>query len=111
MGNRGDVYERYYMPNFVNKDCLAIYLGTTRRDDLVQAVGRLERHSRAPDDLNDVQKAEIRNHLDAWIGTLRRSSNAATRPSRLLRARSCSRDTMRRSVSSTASGQADQGEA
>jgi hypothetical protein len=30
MGNRGDVYERYYMPNFVDKDCLAIYLGTTR---------------------------------------------------------------------------------
>jgi hypothetical protein len=53
MGNRGDVYERYYMPNFVDKDCLAIFLGTTRRDDLVRAVGRLERHSGAPDDLTD----------------------------------------------------------
>jgi hypothetical protein len=62
MGNRGDVYERYYMPNFVDKDCLAIFLGTTRRDDLVRAVGRLERHSRAPHDLNDAQRAEIRNH-------------------------------------------------
>jgi Protein of unknown function (DUF3435) len=62
MGNRGDVYERYYLPNFVDKDCLAIFLGTTRRDDLVRAVGRLERHSGAPDELNDVQKDEIRNH-------------------------------------------------
>jgi hypothetical protein len=61
MGNRGDVYERYYMPNFVDKDCLAIYLGTTRHDDLVRAVGRLERHSGALDDLNDVQKDKIRN--------------------------------------------------
>jgi hypothetical protein len=62
MGNRGDVYERYYMPNFADKDCLAIFLGTTRRDDLLRAVGRLERHSGAPDDLNDAQRAEIRNH-------------------------------------------------
>jgi hypothetical protein len=28
MGNRGDVYERYYMPNFIDRDTLAIYLGT-----------------------------------------------------------------------------------
>jgi hypothetical protein len=64
MGNRGDVYERYYMPNFVDKDCLAIFLGTTRRDDLVRAVGRLERHSGALDDLNNAQKDEIRNYLE-----------------------------------------------
>jgi hypothetical protein len=24
IGNRGDVYKRYYMPNFADKDCLAI---------------------------------------------------------------------------------------
>ena len=40
MGNRSDVYEQYYMPNFTEKDCLAIYLGTIQRDDLVRAVGR-----------------------------------------------------------------------
>ncbi|ELR06978.1 hypothetical protein GMDG_08212 [Pseudogymnoascus destructans 20631-21] len=28
MGNSGDVYERYYMPDFINKDCQGIYLGT-----------------------------------------------------------------------------------
>jgi hypothetical protein len=64
MGNSGDVYKRYYMPNFIDRDCLAIYLGTTRRDDLVRAVGRLERHEKAPDDLNDAQKGEIRNDPD-----------------------------------------------
>lgn len=37
---------------------------TTRRDDLVQAVGHLKRHSRAPDELNDAQKDEIRSHLE-----------------------------------------------
>ena len=61
MGNRGDVYERYYMPNFVDKDVLAIFLGTPRRDDLVRAVGRLERHEMAPDRLDKVQQEEIRN--------------------------------------------------
>jgi hypothetical protein len=54
MGNRGDVYERYYMPAFINRDCQAIYLGSIRRDDLVQAVGRLARHERAPKHLIDV---------------------------------------------------------
>ena len=59
MGNRGDVYERYYMPAFVDRDCQAIYLGSTRRDDLIKAVGRLARHERAPTALTDVQKFEI----------------------------------------------------
>lgn len=44
MGNCDKVYEIYYMPNFVDKDCLTIFLGTTRRSDLVRAVGPLERH-------------------------------------------------------------------
>jgi hypothetical protein len=61
MGNRGDVYERYYMPNFVDKDVLAIFLGTPRRDDLIRAVGRLERHEMAPDGLDKAQQEEIRN--------------------------------------------------
>jgi hypothetical protein len=42
MGNRGDVYERHYMPEFIDWVCQAIYLCTTRRDDLIRAVGRLE---------------------------------------------------------------------
>ncbi len=64
MGNRGDVYERHYMPAFIDRDCQAIYLGTTRRDDLIRAVGRLERHEQAPPALTDVQKFEIQNHPD-----------------------------------------------
>jgi hypothetical protein len=64
MGNRGDVYERYYMPNFVDKDVLAIFLGAPRRDDLIRAVGRLERHEMAPDRLNKAQQKEITNDPD-----------------------------------------------
>jgi hypothetical protein len=59
IGNRSDGYEQYYIPNFINKDGLAIFLGTTRRDDFVRAVGRLERHTKALDDLNDAQKDEV----------------------------------------------------
>lgn len=59
MGHRGDVYERYYMPAFIDTDCQAIYLGSTRREDLIRAVGRLSRHERAPQALNDLQKFEI----------------------------------------------------
>lgn len=62
MGHRGDVYERYYMSSFIDRDCQAIYLGSTRRDDLVRAVGRLIRHERAPKALTDVQKFKISQH-------------------------------------------------
>jgi hypothetical protein len=64
MGNRGDVYERYYLPSFIDADCQAIYLGSTRREDLIRAIGRLERYEGAPDKLTDVQKREILNHPD-----------------------------------------------
>jgi hypothetical protein len=64
MGNRGDVYERHYMPSFIDADCQAIYLGTTRRDDLIHAVGRLERHDQAPTELTDIQKSEIKKDVD-----------------------------------------------
>ncbi|OBT38582.1 hypothetical protein VE00_11143, partial [Pseudogymnoascus sp. WSF 3629] len=64
MGNSGDVYERYYMPDFVDKDCQGIYLGTPRRDNLIRRVGRLARHGRCPSCLTDEQKLEIKNHPD-----------------------------------------------
>ena len=56
------VYERHYMPAFIDRDCEAIYLGHTRRDDIVRAVGRLIRHSQAPVGLTDDQEMEVRNH-------------------------------------------------
>lgn len=62
MGNRGDVYERHYMSTFIDADCQAINLGTTRREDLIRHVGRLERHEGAPYELNDEQKLEISNN-------------------------------------------------
>jgi hypothetical protein len=55
MGNRRDVYERYYMPSFIVRDALAIYLGTARRDDLI---GHLKCHEEAPDKLTDAQKRD-----------------------------------------------------
>ena len=64
MGNRGDVYKRYYMPAFIDRDYQAIYLGSTRRDDLIRAVSRLAHHERAPKHLIDVQKFEISRHPD-----------------------------------------------
>ncbi|KAG9240227.1 hypothetical protein BJ878DRAFT_449867 [Calycina marina] len=62
MGHRGDVYERYYMPSLIDRDCQAIYLGPTRRDNLIRAVGRLICHERAPKALTDVQKFDISQH-------------------------------------------------
>jgi hypothetical protein len=64
MGNRGDVYERYYIPSFIDADYQAIYLGTTRRDDLVRVVSRLERYDQAPTELTDIQKSEIKKDRD-----------------------------------------------
>jgi hypothetical protein len=64
MGHRGDVYERYYMPAFIDKDCQAIYLGSTRRDDLIRSVGRLARHEQAPTALTDTQKFTIEREPD-----------------------------------------------
>jgi len=59
MGNRRDVWERYYMPAFIEKDCQAIYLGSTRRDDLIRSVGRIARHERAPAFLTDAEKFTV----------------------------------------------------
>jgi hypothetical protein len=69
MGNTGDVYERHYMPSFIDADCQGIYLGTPRREDVVRAVGRLERYEGAPDKLTEDQKNEIKNDhkIVKWI--------------------------------------------
>ena len=62
MGQRDpNVYRRYYMPDFIERDCQAIYLGTIPQDDLVRRMGRLPRDLRAPTFLTDAQKSEIRN--------------------------------------------------
>ena len=64
MGSRGDVYERHHMSTFIDADCRAINLGTTRREDLIRHVGRLERHEGSPEELNDEQKLEISNDAE-----------------------------------------------
>jgi hypothetical protein len=44
MGQRDSTtYRRYYMPDFIDQDCQAIYLGTVPQDDLVRRVGWLPR--------------------------------------------------------------------
>jgi hypothetical protein len=49
MGQRDPgVYRRYYMPDFIDQDCQAIYLGTVPQGDLVRRVGRLPRDLPAP---------------------------------------------------------------
>ena len=35
------VYRRYYQPDFIDRDCQAIYLGTVPQDNLIQRVGQL----------------------------------------------------------------------
>lgn len=58
------VYERYYMPAFIERDCKAIYLGYTQRDELVQAVRRLVRHSSASASLTEDHKIEVKTILN-----------------------------------------------
>ncbi len=58
------VYRRYYLPDFIDRDCQAIYLGTVPQDQLLRRVGRLPFHLDAPPALTDAQKAEIRNDPD-----------------------------------------------
>jgi hypothetical protein len=58
------VYRRYYLPDFIDRDCQAIYLGTVPQDQLIRRVGRLPFHLDAPQALTDAQKSEIRNDPD-----------------------------------------------
>jgi hypothetical protein len=55
------VYRRHYMPDVIDRDCQAIYLGTVSQDDLVRRVGRLPRDLRAPTVLTNAQKSEVMN--------------------------------------------------
>jgi hypothetical protein len=62
------VYQRYYLPDFIDQDCQAIYLGTVLQDQLLQRVEQLPFHLDVPQALTDVQKAEIRNNPDLlWL--------------------------------------------
>jgi hypothetical protein len=63
MGQRDPaVYRRHYMPDFIDRDCQAIYLGTVPQDDLIRRVGRIPYNLKAPTALTDTQKSEIRNN-------------------------------------------------
>jgi hypothetical protein len=64
IGHRSrNTYTRYYIPGFINRDCIAINLSMLLRDDIVQAVGRLARNELALTYLTDTQKFEISNDL------------------------------------------------
>jgi hypothetical protein len=55
------VYRRYYQPDFIDRDCQAIYLGTVLQDNLIQKVGQLPFYTEVPPALTDAQKAEVKN--------------------------------------------------
>jgi hypothetical protein len=62
------VYRRYYLPDFIDRDCQAIYLGTVLQDQLIQRVGQLPFYLNIPQGLNNAQKAEIKNDPDLlWL--------------------------------------------
>lgn len=62
MGQRDPaVYRRHYMPDFIDRDCQAIYLGTIPQDDLIRRVGRIPYNLNVPTTLTDAQESEIRN--------------------------------------------------
>ncbi len=62
MGHRSrSTYTRYYIPRFIDRDCMAINLSMPLRKDVVRAVGRLARDEQAPTRLTDAQKFEVIN--------------------------------------------------
>jgi hypothetical protein len=52
-------------------DYQAIYFGIIRQDDLIRAVGCLERYKRSPIDLTNIQEFEIQN--DPYILELKKT--------------------------------------
>ncbi|KAJ9654854.1 hypothetical protein H2201_008928 [Coniosporium apollinis] len=64
MGHHGSTYEQFYMPDLIERDFQSIYFGTPSQDVLIQSVARmrLSRDKRAPTELTDEQKLEVRNN-------------------------------------------------
>jgi len=60
----GSTFQRYYMPDLIERDFQSIYFGTPAHDDLIQAIARmgLSRDRRAPTELTDAQKDELREN-------------------------------------------------
>ncbi|KAJ9644084.1 hypothetical protein H2199_003952 [Coniosporium tulheliwenetii] len=63
MGHHGSTYERFYMPDLIERDFQSIYFGTPSQDALIRSVARmrLSRDKRAPRELTDEQKLEVHN--------------------------------------------------
>ncbi|KAF2008362.1 hypothetical protein BU24DRAFT_469047 [Aaosphaeria arxii CBS 175.79] len=64
MGHLGSTYEKYYTPTHIARDFQAVYFGTPTEDLLIQSVARmgLTRDQRAPVELDENQKEEVRNN-------------------------------------------------
>jgi hypothetical protein len=64
MGHSSETYERYYTPTHIVRDFQSIYFGTPSQEDLIRSVARmgLSQDRRAPVELDDKQKEEVRNH-------------------------------------------------
>jgi hypothetical protein len=66
MGHHGDTYQRFYLPDLIERDFQSIYFGTPSQDDLIQHAARMgiSRDERAPTGLTDEQKLEFQLELD-----------------------------------------------
>jgi Protein of unknown function (DUF3435) len=64
MGHKhGSTYERYHMPDLIERDFQSIYFGTPSQNLLIQLVARmgLSWDRRAPTELSEDPKLELRN--------------------------------------------------
>jgi len=63
MGQRSrSTYQRYYIPDAIDRDIAAIYCSITPQDDLIQEVGQQARDKLAPkkfQDLSNSDKASV----------------------------------------------------
>lgn len=59
IGNRKDVYKRYYILNFIIYNILVIYLGTILYNNLIKSIGYFEHYKKTLDRLINTQKHEI----------------------------------------------------
>ncbi|KAL9049391.1 MAG: hypothetical protein Q9162_007245 [Coniocarpon cinnabarinum] len=64
--SRSDIFLKYYIQQQVKADVQSAYLGTPARHALFHAVSRmcLDRDARVPQDLDDTQKAEVRQTFE-----------------------------------------------
>ncbi|KAJ2984138.1 hypothetical protein NUW58_g6135 [Xylaria curta] len=59
-GGGSEVFRRFYLPHFVDRDVQAIYFGTTAQDTLIRQMSRIPRNGLAPTRLGSEQKDALK---------------------------------------------------